>query len=232
MITEGALLFGLATSLHCVGMCGPIACGLSSMAKSDGQRMWGITLYHVGRIISYASIGAVCGFLGQQPLKWFFDSPVCLLPWVLVAVLLLIAFGWDRRLPRPMILQRLALQSKFQIQKYSGTTAALAMGLASPFLPCGPLYAAFGTALLTGSGLLGAEYMAAFALGTVPLLWLTQSQYHHIRAALSPTTMTRVRRAVALVTALMLMWRLHGTIPPAIYGGEAKPTGELPSCCH
>jgi hypothetical protein len=47
--------------------------------------------------------------------------------------------------------------------------------------------------------------------------------------------MTRLRRGLAFVTALMLAWRLHGTIPIQFQGGkpEAKPaTEELPSCCH
>ena len=188
------------------------------------------------RLLSYGIIGAVCGALGQQPLKWFFDSPAVLLPWVLVAVLLVMAFGWDKKIPRPAILNRLTARIRFKTARFSAYGAASAMGLLTPFLPCGPLYLAFGTALLAGSAAKGAEFALAFGLGTVPLLWLTHHQFHRIRGKLTPLAMARLRRGLALVTALMLVWRLHGTIPPQFYGKSPEPakpaTEELPSCCH
>jgi hypothetical protein len=109
------------------------------------------------------------------------------------------------------------------------------MGLLTPFLPCGPLYLIFGISLLAGSAAKGAEFTLAFGLGTVPLLWLAQHQFHRIRAKLSALAMARLRRSLALVTALVLVWRFHGTIPAQLYGAppDAKhDTEELPSCCH
>jgi sulfite exporter TauE/SafE len=231
--TVAALGFGLATSLHCVGMCGPLACGLGSLAKSEGGRLTAATIYHGSRLLAYAVIGAVCGALGQQPLKWFFNSPAVLLPWVLVAVLLVMAAGWDKKIPRPAILNRLTARARLRAGKFSACGAAMAMGLLTPFLPCGPLYLAFGAALLAGSAAKGAEFALAFGLGTVPLLWLAQHQFHRIRNRLSPPAMARLRRGLALVTALVLAWRIHGTLPPALYGSPPEPaTQELPSCCH
>jgi sulfite exporter TauE/SafE len=63
---------------------------------------------------------------------------------------------------------------------------AAALGFATPLLPCGPLYFILAAALLAGSALRGAEFMLAFGLGTVPLLWLAQSQFHRLQARLSP----------------------------------------------
>ena len=232
----GALLIGLATSLHCVGMCGPIACGLGGLAKTEGQRLAAAALYHGARLMSYGIIGAVCGALGRQPLRWFFDSPAVLLPWVMVLVLLLIASGLDKRLPRPAFVARLTARARFKATRFSALGAATAMGLLTPFLPCGPLYAVFALALLTGSPAKGAEFTITFGLGTVPLLWLAQHQFDRIRMKLTPRAINRVQRGLALVTALMLAWRLHGTIPPQWYGQEPPPASdsakELPSCCH
>ncbi len=236
MTTAAALLAGMATSLHCAGMCGPIACGLGTLAKSEGERLTAASLYHGTRLVSYGIIGAVCGALGQQPLKWFFDSPAALLPWVMVAVLLVMALGLDKKVPRPAILNRFTARARFKACKLSAYGGASAMGLLTPFLPCGPLYLVFGAALLAGSAAKGAEFTLAFGLGTVPLLWLAQHQFHRIRAKLTPLAMARMRRGLALVTALMLAWRLHGTLPPQLRGEEkadGKPaTEELPSCCH
>lgn len=228
-----ALAAGLVTSFHCVGMCGPIACGLGTLAKSEGERLTAASLYHSTRLISYGLIGAICGAIGQQPLKWFFNSPAVLLPWVMVAVLLMMALGLDKKIPRPAILNRFTARARFKTNKLSAYGGASAMGLLTPFLPCGPLYLVFGAALLAGSAAKGAEFTLAFGLGTVPLLWLAQHQFHRIRAKMTPLAMGRMRRGLALVTALVLAMRLHGTIPQGFYGREPKAAEkELPSCCH
>jgi sulfite exporter TauE/SafE len=233
MTTVAALVAGLATSLHCVGMCGPIACGLGTLAKSEGERLTAASLYHGARLLSYGVIGAVCGALGQQPLRWFFDSPAVLLPWVMAVVLFVMAFGWDKKIPRPAIFSRITARARFKACRLSALGGASAMGLLTPFLPCGPLYLVFGAALLAGSAARGAEFTLAFGLGTVPLLWVAQHQFLRFRGKLTPLATARLRRGLAFATALMLVWRLHGTIPERYHFGKPAPTAEeLPSCCH
>jgi sulfite exporter TauE/SafE len=90
--------------------------------------------------------------------------------------------------------------------------AAAAVGLATPLLPCGPLYLLVTLALLSGSALRGLEFMLAFGLGTVPLLWLAQSQFYWVRQKLSPLWLDRTRAALALATALVIGWRLRATL--------------------
>ncbi len=238
LTTIGMLVFGLTTSLHCAGMCGPIACGLGTLAKSEGERLTAASLYHGSRLFSYALIGAAFGALGQKAFSWFkgyFESPAVLLPWVLVLVLLVMAFGLDKKIPRPAILNRFTARARLSACKLSAFKGATVMGLLTPFLPCGPLYLVFVAALSAGSAAKGAEALLAFGLGTVPLLWLAQHQFHRIRAKLSPMAMNRLRRGLAFVTAVMLAWRLHATVP-LDFGKETKEskpaTEELPSCCH
>ena len=158
--TAGALLAGLVTSVHCAGMCGPIACGIGTLARSEKERLIAATVYHGARLFSYSLIGAVCGMIGKQPLQWFFDSPAVLLPWALVVGLIFLAFG----------------------------------------------------------------------LGTVPLLWLAQHQFHRLRLKLCPLTMSRLQRGLAFVTALIMAWRLHDTIP--LMNQTVSEEKDLPSCCH
>ncbi|HEX5790695.1 MAG TPA: sulfite exporter TauE/SafE family protein, partial [Luteolibacter sp.] len=178
MTTAAALIAGLATSLHCAGMCGPIACGLTTLSRSEGERLGGACLYHGGRLLSYALIGTVCGALGQQPLQWFFDSPAVLLPWFMVALLLIMGLGLEKRLPKPAFIARLTARIRFGAGRMPVLGGAATMGLLTPLLPCGPLYLIFGAALLSGSAAKGAEFTLAFGLGTVPLLWIVQHQFH------------------------------------------------------
>lgn len=225
--TLGALVAGLVTSVHCVGMCGPIACGLSAMPARESERMLAATAYHGARLTSYAVIGAICGAIGRQPLQWVFDSPMVILPWILVGVFLLFAFGLEKKLPRPAALLKFAARWRFKTARLTPVRSGLALGFLTPLLPCGPLYLLFGAALLSGSGWRGAEFALAFGMGTVPLLWIAQTQLHRMKRRFSPQAMVRVQRGLALTAALVMMWRLHDTVP-----GFRPAPEKLPSCCH
>lgn len=227
--TLGALIAGLVTSVHCVGMCGPIACGLAAMPSSETERLAAMSAYHGARLAAYAGIGAVCGAIGSQPLQWFFSSPAVLLPWVLVAVLLVFGFGLEKKLPRPPALLKWTAKTRFRFGRLSPIRGGLALGFLTPLLPCGPLYLLFGATLLSGSATRGAEFALAFGLGTVPLLWLAQQQLKHIQKRIQPATVVRVQRSLAIAAALVMAFRLWGTIPSPATADETK---ELPSCCH
>jgi sulfite exporter TauE/SafE len=62
---EAALILGLASSLHCIGMCGPIALALPLNRKNFLTEITGLVSYNLGRIISYASLGLLFGGLGK-----------------------------------------------------------------------------------------------------------------------------------------------------------------------
>ena len=225
--TVGALVAGLVTSVHCVGMCGPIACGLSAMPASESERMLAATSYHAARLNSYAIVGAICGTIGKQPLQWVFNSPAVILPWILAGLFLMFAFGLEKRLPRPAGLLKFSARWRFKTARLTPVRSGLALGFLTPLLPCGPLYLLFGASLLSGSGWRGAEFALAFGLGTVPLLWLAQTQLHRMKRKVSPLAMVRIQRGLALVAALVMMWRLHDTLP-----GFREEPKDLPSCCH
>ena len=75
------------------------------------------SFYHAGRLAAYTTIGAICGALGKEPLSWFFHSPAVLLPWALVVALLLLAFGLEKKIPRPAFLTRIAVRLRFKAQR-------------------------------------------------------------------------------------------------------------------
>jgi len=207
-----AFVAGLITSLHCAGMCGPLACALMPVRRDQGDPPTISTVYHLTRLTSYALLGAVAGGLGRMPLTWVSTSALRWLPWVLVLFFVGMALRWDRWLPKSAMLGRFSLRLGGWIRGRSRISAAAALGFATPLLPCGPLYFLLALALLSGSALRGVEFMLAFGLGTVPLLWLVQSQSVWIRARLSPRTLERIRIGLALTTALIISWRLRSTL--------------------
>jgi sulfite exporter TauE/SafE len=123
-----------------------------------------------------------------------------------------LALRWDRHLPKLAMLGKLTFRFQGWLRGRSRTEAAAALGFATPLLPCGPRYFVVSLALLSGSAVRGVEFMLAFGIGTVPLLWLAQSQFHWVRQRLSPLWLARTRMAVALTTAAVIAWRLRGTL--------------------
>lgn len=207
-----AFVAGLVTSLHCAGMCGPLACSLMPMRgdRSDAQTV--STVYHLARLTGYALLGALAGGLGRAPLSWVSQSALRWLPWALVLFFVALAFRWDRYLPKLGVLGRFTWKLQSWMRGRSRVQAAATLGFATPLLPCGPLYFLVALALLSGSVLRGVEFMLAFGLGTVPLLWLAQSQFHWVRQKLSPRSLSQMRVGFALTTAAVIGWRLRATL--------------------
>ena len=123
-----------------------------------------------------------------------------------------LALRWDRYLPKIAALGRLTWKLQSWLRGRSRVQAAAALGFATPLLPCGPLYFLVALALLSGSAVRGVEFMLAFGLGTVPLLWLAQTQFHWVRQKLSPLWLGRIRISLALTTAAVIGWRLRATL--------------------
>jgi sulfite exporter TauE/SafE len=207
-----AFIAGMVTSLHCAGMCGPLACSLMPVRgdKADAQTV--STVYHLSRLTGYAVLGALAGGMGRAPLTWVSHSALRWLPWVLVFFFVALALRWDRHLPKIAALGRVTWKLQSWMRGRSRVQAAAALGFATPLLPCGPLYFIVALALLSGSALRGVEVMLAFGLGTVPLLWLAQSQFHWVRRKLSPLWLARTRAVLALTTAVVIGWRLRATL--------------------
>ena len=60
-----AFIFGLISSFHCVGMCGPIAMMLPVDRTNQTKKAIQIITYHLGRLMAYATIGFGFGLLGK-----------------------------------------------------------------------------------------------------------------------------------------------------------------------
>jgi len=210
--TVAAFIAGLVTSVHCAGMCGPLACYLSPKPE-DRESFVGVTaLYHGGRILSYTLIGMLAGALGMFSLQWvqrYEDSFVRLLPWAMVGFFLVIAFRLDKSLFKPALGNKYIAGLLSRIRRLPRLVSAGTIGLVTPALPCAPLYAVFALALMTQSPARGAEFLFAFALGTIPLLWLVQLGWNRAAGRVSPLTLSRLQRGVAGAAALLIGLRLY-----------------------
>jgi sulfite exporter TauE/SafE len=207
-----AFVAGLVTSLHCAGMCGPLACVIVPGPGSRRDAQTTSTVYHLGRLASYGTLGAIAGATGRLPLAGLPSGVLRFLPWALVALFVGLALRLDRHLPKLRALSAASWRLAGRLRHRSPIATALTLGLATPALPCGPLYFLLALALLSGSAARGAGFMVAFGLGTVPLLWVAQLQFGRLRAALSTPWSNRLRLALALSAATVVVWRLRSTL--------------------
>ncbi|MEO1856587.1 MAG: sulfite exporter TauE/SafE family protein [Rubritalea sp.] len=246
MSSIAAISAGLATSIHCVGMCGPLACSVTSKSKNRDQALLETSAYHLGRVTSYTVIGMLAGLIGKQPLSFFFDSPAVILPWLMIPFLVLTAFPNLVKVPRLNFLTRPYYKAKFWAQNKPPGIAGGLLGVISPCLPCTPLYLIFGVSLLSGSALTGAKIALCFSLGTVPLLWATQSSTHLLTKWIPGPWKNRLRSTFLIAVTVILVIRLQGTLPFTSEAQAAEKTTpekveaktaeettkDLPSCCH
>ncbi len=176
-----ALLMGLFSSLHCIGMCGSIigslTFSLSPEIRQDKKRLLPFILsYNAGRISSYAIAGAMVGLievlislpLGQAHGHRFLQIISAL---IMTGAGLYIA-GW---FPRFAYVEKLGLYFWRCIEPFGrklipvkNCQHAYLFGMVWGWLPCGLVYAALALTAATGSILQGALTMMAFGLGTLP----------------------------------------------------------------
>ncbi len=172
----GGVLAGLASSLHCVGMCGGIAASLTlTLSPEDGPmaRARTLMLAQAGRIIAYVIAGSLLAALGSQ-VYFGFDRSLAhvVLRWAGALVLVYIGLsviGWA---PSLAGLDRLGHSVQAVIHRRFGTgfsaATPLLAGLTWGLLPCGMVYAALFYALLSADPLSGGLIMLGFGLGTLP----------------------------------------------------------------
>ena len=164
-----AFMLGLAGSLHCAGMCGPLALALPATGRGYAGFLTGRLAYNLGRLTTYSLLGVVSGLLGRSL------TLIGVQRWISLGAGALILAGLllSRRVGTgtPMIRAVARLKSAFGglLQRRTVTSLGL-LGLLNGLLPCGLVYAACVGAAATGSLATGVGYMALFGLGTVPLM--------------------------------------------------------------
>lgn len=210
---SAAFLLGLFSSAHCVGMCGGIMGALSMAIPAKAKvRRWLILLgYNLGRIFSYALMGALVGLFARQITE---SGGSVWLRWL--AGLLLIAMGlylanWWRGLTYLETGGRY-LWAYLQplgnaLMPVDTLPKAVALGGIWGWLPCGLVYSALAYAMAQGSVLGGGLIMLAFGLGTLPAVLATGFVAQQLGRLLQRP---QVRWSFALAVILFGLWTIWG----------------------
>lgn len=174
MIWAG-FIFGLVGSFHCVGMCGPIAMALPFVGSTGWRYYVGRLLYNSGRIITYASLGALAGAFGETLQMAGLQQTVSVVSGVLIFLLLVLPAvlkGKSAGIPGTEKLMNWVRQKLGYYFRRNSLGSLFMVGLLNGLLPCGFVYIALAGAI-SAPGISGAMlYMVLFGLGTFPLMFL------------------------------------------------------------
>jgi sulfite exporter TauE/SafE len=163
-----ALITGFAGSLHCVGMCGPLAMALPVGRLPLAQRKLGVGLYHGARLLAYAGLGGVVGSLGQGFLLVGMQRPLAIGAGLFLLIWLLLR-RYAAKLPT-VLPGRWISRSMGRFLREPSLRAFTGLGFLNGLLPCGSVYLALIGALTTPSPVAGAVYLLVFGLGTLPAM--------------------------------------------------------------
>jgi sulfite exporter TauE/SafE len=174
------LLASVLGSLHCAGMCGAfiaMAVGVGHEMPVSKARLQ--AAYHIGRLVVYSAIGFGFGIVGHAidlggSLVGLHKAAVMLAAATMICIglisLLRIA---GIRLPKPSsngVMHKLFIRLHGMVTKLTPIRRAFVIGLMTGLLPCGWLYAFALVAAGTAHPVAGAVTMAAFWVGTLPVM--------------------------------------------------------------
>jgi sulfite exporter TauE/SafE len=223
-----AFVLGLFGSLHCAGMCGPLALALPQAGNGAPAYATGRVAYNFGRVVTYCLLGVAFGLAGKTLLMAGIQR------WVSIALgtLLLVGLFSSRKLalwrPVTALVNRLKSGMSGMLKKRS-IAALLMLGLLNGLLPCGLVYVAGAGATATSGVLSGAIYMAAFGAGTVPMMLAISLSGKLVPFSLRLKLQKAVPVSIFLLAALLILRGMSLGIP---YVSPVLSSDGGMSCCH
>lgn len=219
-----AFIIGLLGSLHCVGMCGPLAFALPQQTEPKWITLLKKLSYNIGRAISYAFLGLLIGLIGKQFWLAGLQQGISIVSGILIiiAVLPQIIKSKNTLIYNPNLFTRGINQLIGKAIK--NKAGHLYLGLLNGFLPCGFVYLGLATAISTSDAYQSALFMFVFGLGTTPLMLFAMLGVNFSK----PVFRQKINRFLPYITLCLGLWfiirGLNLDIPylsPKILGTEA-----------
>ncbi|MEO5998225.1 MAG: sulfite exporter TauE/SafE family protein [Chitinophagaceae bacterium] len=163
---------GLIGSVHCIGMCGPIAISIPVSHLSPINRNVSLLVYNLGRTITYALLGLIFGFFGQAISLAGFQQMLSVFLGVFILFTVFVHYS-QQKLFQPAFIKCFHqwVQSTISnLLKSSSRFGYLSLGMVNGLLPCGMVYIALAAALNYKDSIRGTFFMTMFGLGTIPLM--------------------------------------------------------------
>lgn len=228
-----ALFLGLVSSLHCIGMCGPIAMMLPVDRKNPSKQTLQLLLYHAGRLAAYGSLGLIFGTLGKGFYLAGFQQEFSIITGILMIAIILIPekifakYNFSKPVYKVISNIKSRLGGQFRKRNFK---AFFMTGLLNGFLPCGLVYTALFGAIAMQSTTLGVTYMVLYGTGTIPLMSLVVLSAGFIKNNLRIFFSKAVPYLVVLVGVLFIVRGLGLDIAHISPGSLSLFIQQHPNC--
>lgn len=224
---------GFAGSLHCIGMCGPLALSLPVSHTNNLSRISGGVIYNAGRVLTYTAMGLVLGSLGKLVILTEWQSKLSLALGIIILLYLLVPknyfhFTSSNMLNKPYLFLRKQLGSLFQSKNQS---SLLYIGLLNGLLPCGLVYLALSSSVISASAVHGGMFMFFFGLGTFPAMFATVVLGNYLNQSIR----VRINKAVPILLFLMAVLLILRGLElgiPFISPSFPNATDKISVSCH
>ncbi|HMK07236.1 MAG TPA: sulfite exporter TauE/SafE family protein [Flavobacterium sp.] len=205
-----AFLFGLISSFHCIGMCGPIAMMLPVERNNPAKKATQLITYHIGRLSAYATLGLIFGLVGRGLFLAGMQQKLSILIGLLILIVVLIPekvfaqYNFSKPVFKIISNIKTSLGAQFKNKSYK---SFFTIGLLNGFLPCGMVYVALFGAIAMQSESLGVLYMILFGLGTIPMM----SSVVYFNSLLTVSARNKIRKVIPYAAAAIgLLFILRG----------------------
>lgn len=210
-IPVAVFIASILGSTHCVTMCGPIAITLNNSKAY-------MSLYHLGRLISYMIVGLIAGFIGEAFLSNNF-SLVSTISIILISVFFIytgykLVMGQPLEiLPSKTIIKLIAVPARWSLNR-SAAVKSFTIGIANGFLPCGWVYIFIIGAVATKNPFYAVGVLFIFWLGTIPALSAFPFIYKKV--------LKKAPRKMAIAAGIILILVGLGNITAHLLSGDGN----------
>jgi sulfite exporter TauE/SafE len=217
---------GLPGSLHCLGMCGPLALLVGTGKKNP---FVSASIYHFSRAMSYSILGVLAGLVFQfvdiRPFQQQFS--------IIIGVVFFIAWTLNQlsiKFSSPSILPLNFFNKIPQLLGSGNVSSMIGGGLINGLLPCGLVYSALLASLSTGETIDSAVLMFGFGIATIPMMIII--------SLLSNSIKQKLTRIFALVSSwwlliMAVLFLLRGaSLGVPFLSPDFESTNPKENCCR
>ena len=229
-----ALIFGLISSFHCVGMCGPIAMMLPVDRTNEAKRAVQILTYHFGKLSAYSVLGLIFGLLGKSFYAAGWQQQMSIILGIMMIVVAIVPekvfarYNFSKPVYKIISKVKSNLGKQFKSKSYS---SLFTIGLLNGFLPCGMVYVAIFGAIAMQSVSFGVLYMLLFGVGTIPMLTVVVYVSQFLSFSFR-NTLQKVIPIVAIAIGMLFIIRGLGLDIPYVSPSNLSLFVQAEANCH
>ena len=231
-VFEGFMI-GILGSLHCVGMCGPLALALPLSQKTGWSKISGALLYNIGRATTYAAMGLVLGLLGVGAKIYGIQQWVSIVCGAIMILSVLLTSVFNMK----ALVQKVSFKNAGFIQrgisqrlKNPNPTTLFIIGILNGLLPCGLVYIAIAGALVSPSLGNSVLFMFLFGLGTLPMMFAIVYFSNLIKGKILFRIQKLIPVFIVLLGLLFIVRGMNLGIP--YLSPKFNETKQEMNCCH